>query len=66
MTPAEQYEQGLLTGIIDAATGVLEPENGYPNSDPFLEGVRRGRAAWKKLTEDALVVDAPPLNRGEL
>lgn len=43
-----RYLAGLRAGWLDESLGIVEPEIGYPDDDPYLAGVLRGRAAWRR------------------
>lgn len=62
MSAEDRYRAGLRAGWNDEALGILEPELGYPDDEPYLRGVRRGRAAWRREAGDALVVDRGPIS----
>jgi len=66
VTAEDRYRAGLRAGWIDESHGILEPESGYPDDDPYLRGVKRGRAAWRREVQGALVVDRPPIRLAEL
>lgn len=62
MTARDQYLEGLDLGWSNERDGILDPaaSAGRPGS-PLTDGVRRGRAAWRREEAGALVVDRPPL-----
>jgi len=61
MTARDAYLAGLKAGWIDESLGIVEPVPPYPDDAPYLEGVRRGRAAWRREVAGALVVDRPSI-----
>jgi hypothetical protein len=61
MSAEDRYRAGLRAGWNDEALGILEPELGYPNDEPYLHGVRRGREAWRREAAAAMVVDRPSI-----
>lgn len=63
MTAArDQYLEGLDLGWSNERDGILDPaaSAGRPGS-PLTDGVRRGRAAWRREVAGAAVVDRPSL-----
>jgi len=61
MSARAEYLAGLRTGYLDESTGILEPAGGYPDSEPYRRGLRRGRRVWRREVESALVVDEDPI-----
>lgn len=55
----DRFLAGLRAGWIDESMGITEPVPAYPDSNVYMAGVRRGRAAWRMESESAMVVDAP-------
>jgi len=55
------YEAGLRAGFQDESLGILEPAEGYPDSDPYLAGVCEGRRLWRQGVGAAMVVDREPI-----